>query len=94
MCNCIHFGPIERCKEFGIPLFQRESCTEHVLRVLNIGVSGIPGDRLEEKAGMCTACSGKLHREMWALRWEWTSRQSEDWMATQKDKQHKDTQRR
>ncbi|KAJ5129925.1 uncharacterized protein N7515_005964 [Penicillium bovifimosum] len=84
MCDCIHFGRINRCKEFGIPYNRRQRCTREILRVINIGIIGIPEDRLQEKAGMCTECSEKLYREMWALRWEWTSRQSEEWLAAQK----------
>ncbi|KAJ5943693.1 hypothetical protein N7516_003861 [Penicillium verrucosum] len=84
MCNCICFRRIERCEEFGIPFSQRERCTGRVLRALNIGIIGIPEDRLYQKAGMCSGCSEKLNREMWALRWEWTSRQSEEWAAKQR----------
>ncbi|KAJ5795943.1 uncharacterized protein N7518_004483 [Penicillium psychrosexuale] len=84
MCNCIHFGRVERCKEFGVPFLMRERCTGVVLRALNIGILGIPEERLFQKAGMCPDCSEKLYQEMWALRWKWTSRQSEEWAAKQK----------
>lgn len=83
MCNCIQFGRIERCEEFGMPFSHRERCTGRVLRALNVGIIGIPEDRLHKKGGMCSRCSEKLNREMWALRWEWTSRQSEEWAAKQ-----------
>ncbi|KAJ5773796.1 hypothetical protein N7457_008692 [Penicillium paradoxum] len=87
MCNCIHFGRIHRCEEFGLPFFQRERCIEHALRVLNIGAIGIPEDRFQEKEGMCSECAKDLYREMRLLRWEWASRESEEWVAEQKQKQ-------
>ena len=66
-----------------MPFDRRKFCIGP-LRVINLGIRGIPQERVEKKDGMCPECSRKLYREMWALRWDWTSRQSEEWAAEKK----------
>jgi hypothetical protein len=84
LCGCITFGRIAHCSEIGLPFYRRHFC-EGPFRVLNYGiVETIPSERVERKVGMCSACSKQLYQEMWALRWDWTSRQSEEWAAQEK----------
>lgn len=83
LCGCICSGRVARCAEFGIPLHYRVACLGSPFRADHLGISGIPPEQVERKVGLCFQCSRDLYQEMWALRWDWYSRQSEEWAAEQ-----------